>query len=71
MTEPEQNQTPGEEQKEPYVPSPVSRRIWAWMGVAYMVILMVLITYWIATSSFITGIAERPGLQQRPAVQTG
>ena len=56
MTEPEQNQTPGEEQKEPYVPSPVSRRIWAWMGVAYMVILMVLITYWIATSSFITGI---------------
>ena len=26
------------------------------MGVAYMVILMVLITYWIATSSFITGI---------------
>ena len=56
MTEPEQNQTPGEEQKEPYIPSPVSRRIWAWMGVAYMVILMVLITYWIATSSFITGI---------------
>ena len=55
MTEPEQNQNIEPEQ-EPYVPSSVSRRIWAWMGVVYAVILMILITYWIATSSFITGI---------------
>ncbi len=39
-----------------FVPSPVSRRIWAWMGVVYAVIIMLLITYWIATSHFITGL---------------
>lgn len=40
----------------PFVPSPVSRRIWAWMGVAYVLIIMILITYWIATTQFLTGI---------------
>lgn len=48
---------PGEaETPEPFVPSPVSRRIWAWMGVAYVLIIMILITYWIATTQFLTGI---------------
>ncbi len=40
----------------PFVPSPVSRRIWAWMGLVYAVLIMLLITYWIATSHFITGL---------------
>lgn len=46
----------GEEAPAPFVPSPVSRRIWAWMGVAYVLIVMILITYWIATTQFLTGI---------------
>lgn len=45
-----------EEEKEPFVPSPVSRRIWAWMGVVYTLIVMLLITYWIATTTFLHGI---------------
>lgn len=44
-----------EQEKEPFVPSPVSRRIWAWMGIVYAVIIMLLITYWISTTHFITG----------------
>ncbi len=52
----EQQQTDLPEEEVPYVPSPVSRRIWAWMGVAYALIIMVLLTYWIATGSLIEGI---------------
>ena len=44
------------EEKEPFVPSPVSRRIWAWMAIAYVVLSTVLFTYWIATTTFIRGI---------------
>ena len=46
----------GEDTPAPFVPSPASRRIWAWMGVAYVLIVMILITYWIATTQFLTGI---------------
>lgn len=44
------------EQQSTFVPSPVSRRIWAWMGIVYAVIIMLLITYWISTTHFITGL---------------
>lgn len=47
---------PVEEERPPFVPAPVSRRIWAWMGIAYTLLAILLITYWIATSSFLTGI---------------
>ena len=59
MTEPERSTDKLDEleqEKEPFVPSPVSRRIWAWMGVVYVVIAMLLVTYWIGTNTFITGI---------------
>lgn len=56
MTEPEKLDFEPMEEKEPFVPSPVSRRIWAWMGIVYVVIAMLLVTYWIATTSFITSI---------------
>lgn len=55
MTDPEK-QTHETEPQEPFVPSPVSKRIWAWMGIAYVLIAMLLITYWIATTSFVTSI---------------
>ena len=56
MSNEEQQQTNLPEEETPYVPSPVSRRIWAWMGVVYALIIMVLLTYWIATGSLIEGI---------------
>ena len=33
-----------------------NKRIWAMVGVLYMVIITLLMTYWIATTSFLTGI---------------
>lgn len=74
MTEPNQfdrepglttPESTGEEAPAPFVPSPVSRRIWAWMGVAYVLIVMILITYWIATTRFLTGIT---GIMLFPAL---
>ena len=61
MTEPEKlhPESRGEEaptEQPPFVPSPVSRRIWAWMGVAYMLLIIALMTYWIATASLLQGI---------------
>lgn len=44
------------QEKPPFVPSPVSRRIWAWMGVAYVLLAIGLITYWIATTQLLSGI---------------
>lgn len=52
---PELNHQP-ESMEEQYIPSPVSRRIWAWMGIVYMIILMILITYWIAKTQFMTNL---------------
>jgi hypothetical protein len=40
----------------PYIPASTAKRIWAWMGVVYAVIILALITYWIATSTFLTGL---------------
>lgn len=58
MAEPEKRNPEETEAVEhpPFVPAPVSRRIWAWMGVGYALLAMVLITYWIATSTFLSGI---------------
>ena len=56
MTDPEKFEHEVIEEQQPFVPSPVSKRIWAWMGIVYVVIAMLLVTYWIATTSFITSI---------------
>lgn len=59
--------TPGrepEEEREPYIPaSPIKRTI-AWMGVIYMVIIVLLTTYNLATGQALRGI---PGLLLAPA----
>lgn len=54
--EPEKLPIEQEEQTQPFVPSPVSRRIWAWMAIVYVIIAMCLVTYWIATTTFLYGI---------------
>ena len=64
MTDPEQF-TPEPEDQAPFVPSPVPRRIWAWVGIAYVLLAMLLVTYWIATTSFLYGI---PGIMLFPAM---
>ena len=53
---PDPETTSAPEQPAPFVPAPVSRRIWAWMGIVYMVIIIFLITYWMATTTFLSGI---------------
>jgi hypothetical protein len=52
---PKEPTTPGTEETS-YVPASVYKRVWAWVGVVYMVILVLLITYYFATWTFLTGI---------------
>ena len=64
MTDPE-HLSPEAEEPAPFVPSPVPRRIWAWVGIAYVLLAMLLVTYWIATTGFLYGI---PGIMLFPAM---
>jgi hypothetical protein len=41
-----------------------NKRIWAMVGVVYMVIMVLLMTYWIATTTLLTGIT---GIMLTPA----
>lgn len=41
----EHNNTPGGEEREPYTPASPAKRILAWVGVAYMVIIVLLNLY--------------------------
>ena len=61
---PNQNET-GTEESESYVPASVYKRVWAWVGVIYMVIIVLLTTYFIATWTFLTGIT---GIMLFPAL---
>lgn len=65
MTEPKNspNQEP-EEEREPYVPASPAKRTLAWMGVIYMVILVILVTYNITTGAPLQG---SPGILAAPA----
>ena len=58
----EPDQTP--EEREPYVPASPVKRTLAWMGVIYMVIIVALTTYNLATGEALHGI---PGLLLAPA----
>lgn len=40
-----------------YIPASIYKRVWAWVGVVYMVIITLLVTYFIATWTFLTGLA--------------
>ena len=58
----------GEEDTQPsYTPASPTKRALAWMGVAYMLILVALNTYGLATGSPLTGIA---GIMLAPACFT-
>ena len=57
---------PQEPQEKPPVTyaSPI-QRIWAWVGVVYMLLLLLLFTYFLATGTFIQGIT---GIMIAPAL---
>lgn len=46
-----------EEPKEPVVYASPLKRVWAWVGVAYMLIVVCLITYMFANGAYLHGIA--------------
>ena len=57
----ERNKTPDanqEEPREPYVPASPLKRVWAWVGVVYMVIIVCLMTYMYGTGTYLHGIAS-------------
>lgn len=60
-------QPPAEEPPAPKAPPPTSvhARIWAWVGVVYMLILVLLMTYMLAHSHYLQGIG---GLMVIPAL---
>ena len=47
---------PPEEPQEPYVPASPIKRTWAWVAIVYVVICMVLFTYYLATARFLIGL---------------
>lgn len=53
----EEKQSSGEERQPVVYASPL-KRIWAWVGVAYMVIIVLLLTYQIAFAGFLKGIGS-------------
>ena len=68
MSERPVNETNGLGEEVPqtsYQPASIYTRIYAWIGVVYMVLAVLLVTWWIATGSFLTGITGimlAPGL---------
>lgn len=49
----QQEQTLQEPKKEPYIPASKGKRIAAWIGVIFMIILIFVYTYSIATGEFL------------------
>jgi hypothetical protein len=64
LNRPNQNEETGTEE-ESYVPASIYKRVWAWVGVVYMVIIVLLLTYLFATWRFLTGI---PGIMLFPVL---
>ena len=52
----EEKQTPQEPQKEPVKYATPMQRLWAWVGVVYMVILTLLTTYALSHGNYLRGI---------------
>ena len=57
MSELRPGMPPEEEKREPFVPSSFEKRVAAWVGVFYMVMLLFATTYMIATAKVLTGVA--------------
>ena len=51
------NQEAGQEEQPSYQPASFQRRVIAWVGVAYMVILVLATTYMMATAQYLSGTA--------------
>ena len=52
--EPEKNEElTGQEEQKPFVPASKRKRVAAWIGVIFMVILIILYTYSLATGAFL------------------
>ena len=51
-----ENQSPQEPQKEPVKYATPMQRLWAWVGVVYMVILTLLTTYALSHAQYLRGI---------------
>ena len=67
----EHNKTPHDQEeqpREPYTLASPLKRIWAWVGVVYMVIIVLLMTYMYGTGTYIHGVA---GLMVIPALGGG
>lgn len=69
MSELDPKETPERETEEgqppSYVPASIYKRIYAWIGVVYMVIIVALVTFFISTGRTVTGITGimlAPGL---------
>ena len=60
-----EGQTPTENQTPPVKYATPMQRIWAWVGVVYVVIIMLLTTYAVATADYIRGIG---GFMLSPAL---
>ena len=56
MSEREHDRLP-EEESSGYTPAPFEKRVAAWVGVIYMVMLTLSVTYMIATAQVLTGTA--------------
>jgi hypothetical protein len=54
-----------QDEQQTYVPASIYKRIYAWIGVVYMVIIVLLTTYFIATTRFLTGLT---GIMLAPAL---
>ena len=55
MPDEKQNQDPGQQSEPPVYASPV-KRVWAWVGISYMLITLATFTYYLATARILTGI---------------
>lgn len=58
MSEPERQNPEIPEEKAPVVYASPVKRAWAWVGLAYMVIIVFLFTWYLAKASFINGIGS-------------
>lgn len=47
---------PPEEPREPYVPASPIMRTWAWVAIVYVVICLLLFTYYLATARVLIGL---------------
>ena len=58
MSEPDRQNPETPEEKPPVTYASPVKRVWAWVGVAYMLIIVLLFTWYMAKARFINGIGS-------------